>query len=186
MGMAISVPQFTVAELEEFPDDGNRYELLDGMPIVAPGPMPPHQVVALRIATAFVIGLQQSGHAMVIAPGAISAPPRTQLEPDVLVVPARFVGVEKWTDGTEHWLAVEVLSRSSRMYDRRYKRDAYLDLGVREAWLVDPEEKCIEATRVRGVIDTFTDTFTDTIEWRDPIAPVAVPIELRELFRGLP
>jgi Uma2 family endonuclease len=182
MGMAISLPRYTVADLEQFPDDGNRYELLDGMLIVTPSPRLRHQGIALQIATRFVNALQVSGHAMVFAPGAISAPPSTQLAPDVLVVPARFTLADEWIDVTEHWLAIEVLSRSSRVYDRRYKRDAYLDLGVREVWLVDPREKYVEATRARGDVRTYD----DTIEWRDPIVSVTVSMDLRELFAGLP
>jgi hypothetical protein len=36
--MAISIPRYTLADLERFPDDGNRYELLDGVLIVTPFP----------------------------------------------------------------------------------------------------------------------------------------------------
>jgi Uma2 family endonuclease len=182
MGMALSIPQYTVADLEQFPDDGNRYELLDGMLIVTPSPRLRHQGIASRLAMRFGNALQVPGSAMVFAPGVVSAPPRTQLEPDVLVVPSRFTLANEWIDVTEHWLAIEVLSRSSRVYDRRYKRDAYLDLGVREVWLVDPQEKCIEATRVRGDVRTYR----DTIEWRDPIVPATVSLQLNELFAGLP
>ena len=41
MGMAVSVPRYTVDDLEHFPDDGNRYELLDGLLLVTPA----HDVV---------------------------------------------------------------------------------------------------------------------------------------------
>ncbi|MBC8089277.1 MAG: hypothetical protein H7Z40_18580 [Phycisphaerae bacterium] len=43
------------------------------------------------------------------------------LEPDILVYPARFTPGPPWEEITEHWLAVETLSRSSRMYDREFK-----------------------------------------------------------------
>jgi hypothetical protein len=49
MAMAISVPRYTVDDLERFPDDGNRYELLEGMLLVMPVPRAVHQVVAARI-----------------------------------------------------------------------------------------------------------------------------------------
>jgi hypothetical protein len=38
MGMAVSVPRYTVDDLEGFPDDGDRYELLDGILLVTPAP----------------------------------------------------------------------------------------------------------------------------------------------------
>jgi hypothetical protein len=49
MAMAISVPLYTVDDLEHFPDDGNRYELLDGVLLVTPQAAAPHQIVASRI-----------------------------------------------------------------------------------------------------------------------------------------
>src|SRR5215469_3877333 len=41
---------FTVAELDRMPDDGHRYELLDGTLIVSPRPTNPHQEVAMELA----------------------------------------------------------------------------------------------------------------------------------------
>ena len=38
MAMAITVPHYTVDDLDDFPDDGNRYELLDGVLLVTPAP----------------------------------------------------------------------------------------------------------------------------------------------------
>ena len=48
MAMAISVPLYTENDLEHFPDDGNRYELLDGVLLVTPQAALVHQVVANR------------------------------------------------------------------------------------------------------------------------------------------
>ena len=49
MGMAISVPRFTVDDLDRLPDDGNRYELLDGTLLVTPSPTSAHQIVVNRL-----------------------------------------------------------------------------------------------------------------------------------------
>src|SRR6476646_8043073 len=109
MAMAISFPRYTISDLERFPNDGNRYELLDGVMI--------------------------PGHAQVVGPGALTVLPRTQLEPEILVYPSRYAIDLMWEEIDEHWLAVEVLSRSSRIYDREIKRDAYIALGVEGVWL---------------------------------------------------
>lgn len=181
MAMAISVPLYTVDELEKFPRDGNRYELLDGVLLVTPAPAAVHQLVASRIQSLLAAALMFTGHAHVVGPGAVVRKPRTRLEPDVLVYPARFKPRTDWPAITEHWLAVEVLSRSSRMYDREFKRDAYLALGVRQAWLVDWRERLVEVCGQPGE----TQVVRDAIHWRVEPVEVSVTIDLAEVFADI-
>jgi Uma2 family endonuclease len=177
MGMAISAPRYTIDDLDQLPDDGNRYELLDGMLLVTAAPSVGHQVVATRIA-GLLMAAVSSDLAQVVAVGAIQRAPRTQLQPDILVFPSRFAGAKSWKDIGEHWLAVEVLSRSSRVYDREFKRDAYFALGVREVWLVDLRDRSVEVARERGV----SELVRDVVRWRVPSADRIVTIELAEVF----
>ena len=181
MGMAATIPYYTVEDLERFPHDGNRYELLDGVLLVAPAPGTPHQVIASRMAFALSSAVQAPGYAFVCTPGVVSFPPKTQLEPDILVIPARYPISEKWVDTTEHWLAVEILSRSSRVYDREFKRDAYLTLGVREVWLVDKWERSVEVSRVRGM----SETVRDVLYWLVPTLDLTVRLDLDAVLTGI-
>ena len=89
MDMAISVPSYTVDDLDKFPDDGNRYELLDGMLLVTPAPSAAHQIIASRIQTKLSTAVMLPGYAHVVGRGAIIVRPKTQLQPDILVYPAR-------------------------------------------------------------------------------------------------
>src|SRR5690349_3844784 len=180
MGMAISVPRYTVDDLEQFPNDGNRYELLDGMLIVTPAPRLVHQIVASRLLQA--LGTPLAGIAHVVGPGVVVRIPGTQLEPDVLVFPSRFAPSQSWGDVTEHWLAVEVLSRSSRIYDREFKRDAYFALGVQQVWLVDIEERSVDAWFARSEHDIVR----DIIRWRVPTTGRVVAINLAGIFPSAP
>jgi Uma2 family endonuclease len=181
MGMAISVPRYTVDDLDRFPDDGARYELLDGILLVTPAPRAVHQIVASRLQTELAAVVQRLGYAHVVAPGAISVPPGTQLQPDLLVYPARFRPTVDWAMVTEHWLAIEILSRSSRVYDREFKRDAYLALGVAQVWLVDLMDRSVEISRAPGT----SAIARDLIRWRPPTLDIVVPIDLHEVFAGL-
>jgi Uma2 family endonuclease len=180
MAMAISVPLYTVDDLEHFPDDGNRYELLDGVLLVTPQAAAAHQIIASRIQTELAISLQKPGLAHVVGPGAVVRMPRTQLQPDILVYPARFSPATDWRKVTEHWLAVEIFSRSSRIYDREFKRDAYFALGLHQVWLVDWRDRSVEVCAAKGT----SDVLRDTIRWR--VAGADIAIDLHELFEGLP
>jgi Uma2 family endonuclease len=179
MAMAISVPLYTVDDLEHFPDDGNRYELLDGVLLVTPQAAAPHQIVASRIQIELAISLQKPGLAHVVGPGAVVRMPRTQLQPDILVYPARFSPSTDWRKVTEHWLAVEVLSRSSRIYDREFKRDAYFALGLQQVWLVDWRDRSVEVCTAKGKSKVVRDVI------RSRIAGADVSIDLDEVFAGL-
>ena len=177
--MAISVPLYTVDDLEHFPDDGNRYELLDGVLLVTPQAAAPHQIIASRIQWELAASLQKPGLAHVVGPGAVVRRPRTQLQPDILVYPARFSPKTDWRKITEHWLAVEVLSRSSRIYDREFKRDAYFALGLQQVWLVDWRAQSVEVCTGKGK----SRVMRDSIRWK--IAGAEVIIDLHEVFTGL-
>jgi Uma2 family endonuclease len=178
MGMAITIPRYTVDDLDRLPDDGNRYELLDGVLLVTPAPRHRHQFVASQLQLILGMALQRPGDAHVLSPGALRVPPDTQLQPDILVFPSRFAAETEWDEITGHWLAVEVLSRSSRIYDREFKRDAYLALGVGEVWLVDMDTRSVEVSRVGS-----RDVVTDVIRWRVPVLERVVEVELREVFQ---
>ena len=52
MAMPLVVPRYTLQDLESFPDDGSRYELLDGVLLVTPAPAPLHQLVVSRVNSA--------------------------------------------------------------------------------------------------------------------------------------
>jgi Uma2 family endonuclease len=181
MAMAISIPRYTVDDLDRFPDDGNRYELLDGLLLVTPAPAAVHQVVVSRIHGRLTAALQDPGFAHVVGPGAVIRKPRTQLQPDILVYPSRFAPRTDWANISEHWLAVEVLSRFSRVYDREFKRDAYIALGVQQVWLVDWRKEVVEVCTRPGEIRTVR----DAIEWVVSAVDVTVRIRLDELFAGI-
>jgi len=181
MGMAISVPRFTIDDLERFPDDGNRYELLDGYLIVTPAPSAAHQVIASRLQARLSEALAWTGHAHVVGPGAVVRAPHTQLEPDILVYPAHYAPRVDWPKIAEHWLAIEVFSRSSKIYDRELKRDAYFALGVQNVWLVDPWEVNIEVWATRKA----SRMVRDRIEWHVAAANTDVTIDLTEIFAGI-
>lgn len=145
MAMPIAVPRYTVDDIAAWPEDGHRYELLDGVLLVTPSPALPHQVVATRIAAALTEFTARSPGILVSAPGVVTAPPATELQPDILVFRRPAHG-ERWTGVTEYLLAVEIESPSSRIYDRDFKRLAYQALGVQTVWRVVIDVRTVYVT----------------------------------------
>ena len=101
---------FTVDDLEGMPDDGNRYELIDGMLHVSPCPVPRHQVVAGELF--FLLRLVcPPGLLAMVAPMDVQPDRATSLQPDVLVT--RPTDFSPKNLPVAPLLAVEVLSPST-------------------------------------------------------------------------
>lgn len=181
MGMALAVPHFTIEDLQDFPDDGNRYELLDGVLLVTPLPELGHELVGNRLRRILSDAVEPAGIAHVFGPGAVIRPPNTQLQPDMLVVPGPVGTKSTWKDLREHWLAVEIISPSSRVYDRKFKRDAYHALGVREVWIVDPDAHVIEVSHFPRAFKAHSTAFA----WTVPETGQLIWIEPETVFADL-
>lgn len=182
MGMALEVPRFTIEMLDDFPDDGNRYELLEGILLVTPAPSMTHQIVATRLVHMLMSALDAGRLAHVVAVGAVQRGENTQLQPDILVLPASFQPGTEWRDISGWWLAVEVMSPSSRVYDREFKRAAYLTLGVEEYWLADLRDQSIEVWR-RGTAGS--EHFVKSLTWRPSALTSEIVIDLDEVYRDV-
>lgn len=134
MAVGASSP-FTVHDLEGMPDDGRRYELIDGELLVSPAPGRAHQRVAFRLARALDDACPYDLE-VIMAPFAVRPDDGTELQPDVLV--ARRDDLTERNLPKPPVLVVEVFSPSSRLVDANLKRAAYARLGVPDYWLVDP------------------------------------------------
>lgn len=145
--------QWTYAHYVTLPDDGNRYEVIDGVLYMAPAsPFEPHQSAANLLATYLTIHIQFTGLGRVYAaPFDVELAPDTVVLPDVLVI--LYSGTARRT--VSHIigapdLVVEIASPATKKYDRQQKRAAYARVGVREYWLVEPEQGTIEVLVLEG------------------------------------
>jgi Uma2 family endonuclease len=126
--------------------------------------------------------VQAPGRAIVVGPGVVEIAPKTHLEPDILVFPADQPINRKWTAIRNWWLAVEVFSESSVIYDRDFKRNAYLSMGVAEVWLVDWLKEVVYVSRRGEPIDI---PYGETLIWKPAGMEHALRLELSEVFEGL-
>ena len=182
MAMPAAVPRYTLQDLDSFPEDGNRYELVDGILLVTPAPLPPHDAVVMRLISLLNLHFGPWPVAAVSARGAVEIAPNVHLEPDVLVMPAWTHVPESWLEVRDWWLAVEVSGRGSRIYDREFKRPAYLAAGVREFWRVDPKDRC-----VLGSTPDRPDERRENgrVTWYPPSGPGPVAVDVESLFEGV-
>ena len=183
MAMPLPLPTYTVDQVRAFPADGNRYELVEGMLLVTPAPALDHQVVATRLIAALFNYLRTAALAEVVGPGEIEIAPKLHLEPDVLVLPAYFAPGTRWSRISGWWLAAEVYSPSSRYYDRDYKLEAYLRVGVAEVWLIDLDRRLVEVSAQDG---RRLIVHSESVHWRPTGMPGPLDLDLNHLFRGLP
>ncbi len=133
---------WTVADLADLPDDGLRYELVDGTLLVSPAPSKLHQRCAARLHLVLAAACPPDLEVF-FAPTDYQPTSTRSLQPDLLVVRRDDPGDAAVT--TPLALAVEVLSPSSRSVDRVLKRDLYEQAGVRAYWVVDPAEPSVTA-----------------------------------------
>jgi Uma2 family endonuclease len=146
--------QWTYADYLRLPDDGKRYEIIEGVLYVANAPSIEHQFAVMKISGQIDSFVSQHRLGMVLtAPIEVHLSGTTRpVQPDIL-----FIRTENQPSlGTQFFdgvpdLTVEVISPSSIRLDRTVKFDAYERAGVAEYWIVDPKARLVEVyTLARG------------------------------------
>lgn len=126
---------FTVGDLERMPDDGHRYELLDGTLIVSPAPGPAHQRVSVVLT--HLLELACPDELIVLADVSVRMTAASAVEPDVLVARPSDVSGARLVRAP--LLVVEILSPDSALRDLNLKKAAYERFGVPSYWVIDPD-----------------------------------------------
>jgi Uma2 family endonuclease len=171
----------TIEELLALPEDGLRHELLDGVHVVSPAPMPPHQLVLMEL-HARLLRIKESAPDLLLFSCAadLHLGPRTVVEPDLFVLqqPADRP-LRHWRDAVVPLLAVEILSPSTAGRDRVTKRDIYQQAGVSEYWIVDIDARVVERWRPA---DERPEIISDELYWQPLPEMDPICIDLPLLF----
>jgi Uma2 family endonuclease len=129
----------------KIPDDRDRHEILDGMHVRSPAPVPYHQSVSRRMQFLLMQHIEAIGLGEIYdAPIDVHLTEFDVVQPDLAVVleGSRCVVGEKKLEGPPD-LIVEILSPATRSRDLGAKRRLYERVGVREYWIVDPQAKTV-------------------------------------------
>lgn len=145
--MAMPKVRYTRADYDRLPD-GAYAQLIEGALVMTPTPTPWHERLVYRLIDRLVVLFgpgwddRVSGSNIEIIVG--KAPDEEIVQPDVVVLPegTKATGGD-WKPPTPV-LVAEILSPSTKMYDRGAKLRIYAAAGVKEAWLLDPVAETIE------------------------------------------
>jgi Uma2 family endonuclease len=182
MGMA--APTYYTADMvRALPDDGNRYEVVHGELLVTPSPGVAHQWVIRRLLMRLGAYLEGYPHLQVFtSPADISWAPDTLVQPDIFVAPTEQVRTLNWKRVQTLLLAIEVLSPSTRRYDRFTKRRVYQEFAVPVYWIVDIEGRAVEVWTPGATAPTIEG---QQVTWQPAGAGEPLVISLTELFEDL-
>ena len=126
---------FTVDDLERMPDDGRRYELVDGVLVVSPAPRIPHQVVLAELIV-LLHGACPPGLFVVPGPG-VRMSDDTELIPDLVVIRRDQLAERRVT--RPPLLVVEIQSPSTALFDLNTKKAVYERFSIASYWVVIPD-----------------------------------------------
>jgi Uma2 family endonuclease len=176
-------PKLTYEDYCLLPDDGKRYEIIDGELYVNAAPNLRHQrvVVNLILSLGFFVRERKLGE-VYVAPTDVVLSNIDVVQPDVLFMTKE--NADRLTRANVQGapdLAIEVLSASNRRYDEVTKRKRYEAFGVAEYWIVDPELELVKVFR-RGANGKFARAVEITVEaggtLTSPLLPgLSLPIE---------
>jgi Uma2 family endonuclease len=178
MAMASAAKVWTVADLAEMPDDGNRYEVIDGELHVTPAPTSNHQraIGRLYLILAPYVEQQRLGEVL-FAPIDVTFSDKRGVQPDLLVAP--FVDGKRIRISRElrdFPLVVEVLSPSTARWDRVKKRRLYREERIPEYWIVDLDARVFERSTASGeAIEVASERLVWAPDGSD--APLTIDVE---------
>jgi len=143
------IRRYTYADLEHFPDDHLRREIIDGELIVTPSPATRHQSAVVNFVVALAAYAKQNGGKVFPAPLDVYFAEDNVVEPDVLFVRADHAErIEKKLIKDAPDLVVEISSPSTRRLELVRKRELYARFGVPEYWYADLEVDRVEVYRL--------------------------------------
>ena len=185
--------QFTVADLENFPDDGNRYEVIDGELYVTTAPHLEHQFALNQVGVALTRWSDSTGQGWTFPGVGVIFAANAGVVPDLIWVSAERLPIVTINPGGRRdgkfyaapELVVEVLSpgRDNEERDREIKLTLYSRRGVREYWIVDRFSQRVEVFRrnAQAALElAVTLTVGDTVS-SPLLLDFALPVE--QIFR---
>jgi Uma2 family endonuclease len=170
--MTIAARQFTIDDLANFPDDGSRYEVIDGELYVSTAPHFEHQLIQSNVSIPLTIWSEANDDGVALCGAGVIFSRHDGVIPDILwfsgerLPTAILSPLTGEKDGKFHLapdLAVEIVSpgKVNEERDRETKLILYSRRGVREYWIVDRFARAILVYRRESAELELVATLTD-------------------------
>ncbi len=189
LGKEMTTLRWTSRDLEMMPDNGKRYEIVDGELYVSKQPHYHHQRLCLRLGGLLDAWCLQTGAGEAnAAPGLIFGE-NDDVAPDLVWISRERLATALQEDGKLHTapeLVVEVLSPgvTNEHRDREIKLKLYSQRGVLEYWIVSWRERRIEIYRRVETVLTLVSTLYETDTLQSPLLPGFI-CPVSKLFVGI-
>jgi Uma2 family endonuclease len=177
---------YTVADLHALPDEGPRYELIDGSLVVSPSATPEHNLIAWWIAQILTEANPSEDH-LVTVDQSTSIDDHNEPRPDIVVTSIENLQRSP-SPITDALLVAEVISPTSALRDTEMKRALYARAGVPAYWIIAPSrekpeialaELVLDGTAYRYVTHYTTEVFRTDRPW-----PVEIDLPALSERRG--
>jgi Uma2 family endonuclease len=177
MGMPAQNVRWTAEMVRAIPDDGKRYEVLDGELFVSPAPSRLHQRAVKEMLLILDDYCRKHSYGEALdSPADIEFSEKDLVQPDVFVAPETG---STWLEITTLSVAVEVLSPSTARADRYNKRNTYQRYRVPEYWIVDLDARIVERWRPD---ETRPEILSQLLTWQPSAALPVLEIDLLAYF----
>ena len=178
-GSALRRKPLTYADYCALPEDGRRYEILDGALVVSPAPVPRHQGASIHLSALLHRYVRQRRLGRVYtAPIDVLLSPTTICQPDIVFVASANESLitERAIEGPPD-LLVEILSPSTARRDRGIKARLYAGFGVAHYWIVDARRRRLEAfVREGGTFRRVIEAVGDDVVFPPPFARLRIAL----------
>jgi Uma2 family endonuclease len=178
MHVATKTKVWTLEELHSLPDDGNKYELVRGELFVTPPPNDDHETILARLSRILDPYVEANDLGLIYRPRSVVRFKGSEVEPD-LMVRRPAPGIKNaWQRAPRPILIVEVFSPTTRRRDGDQKKKLYLEVGIDEYWMVDPEQRVVTIVRPGHTHRVVSDLLT----WSPAGTNAAFAITLDKVF----
>src|SRR5258706_6822157 len=179
---------WTFADWEMLPDDGNRYEVIDGVLYMTTAPSTFHQWIVKRLERYIGIPLEDQGLGVGFpAPTGVLMPGCDPVQPDYVVILNETIDIlrDRRVMGVPD-VIIEIQSPSNAAYDERVKLFAYALAGVPEYAIINPRTRSMRHYR----LDTLG-RYTTAREYAEADTMVfdclpTIQLPIAQLFAGAP